>query len=167
MLSRGLIMAAGLTVAVAVGGCYSPGGALLPFSGQAIVYVSTEMKQPSVELIDLRSDDVIFRMDVPPGKQLVIYFVPGDGDDPALRPDLMQYDLQDAGTSTGRLQNSITVPAATARRIDVFYNQGTKYAEQPPQPELRTDEQANRPDWWTPEGGPMPERDKGVTNYDS
>jgi hypothetical protein len=30
---------------------------------------------------------------------------------------------------------------------------------------LRTDEMEERPDWWTPEGGEMPEDRRGVDNY--
>ncbi|MHC5002824.1 MAG: hypothetical protein ACYTJ0_06840 [Planctomycetota bacterium] len=166
MLSRVLTYLTAVIATTAIVGCYKPGGALMPYTGQAITYYSTEVRQATIELIDLRTDDVVFRMDVPPGKQLSIKFLAGDGDDPSLRPDLMQYDVWDIGTTTGRLRNALTVPGAAARRIDVHYRHGREFAEAPPPRELRTDEVAEQPDWWTPEGGPMPKEDRGVTNYD-
>jgi len=105
-------------------------------------------------------------VDIPAGRHLTIDFVAGAGDDPVYSPDLMRYEVFDQGTTWGALRNSMTVPTASSRRIDVTIRQGPEYITAVPDRELRTDELADRPDWWTPEGGEMPEDEKGLANYD-
>jgi hypothetical protein len=155
------------TVLTVATGCHAPGGAMMRRSGGSITYYSTEVEPISIRMIDLRNHEVIFSMDIPAGKQLTLDFLPEKGDDPALRPDLMRYDVWDIGTRTGRLRNSLTVPTASSRRIDVFYREGPEFMEAPPDQQLRSDELAERPPWWTPQGGPLPTTpDNGVANYD-
>lgn len=137
-------------------GCHSPSGGMFPNPSGSMTYTSTETRQTSIAVIDLRTDEEVFVMYVPPGKQLTMDFRVGGGDDPVHTPDLMRWELFDAGTRTGRLQNSLTVPNAASRRIDVDFHQGVEWAEAPPEQQLRTDELADRPDWWTPEGGELP-----------
>jgi hypothetical protein len=106
-------------------------------------------------------------MDVPAGKQLTLDFVPDEGDDPVYTPDLMRYQVWDIGTSSGRLRNSLTVPTASSIRIDVHYRDGIEFSTAPPNRDLRTDELEDRPGWWTPEGGELPdEAETGMTTYD-
>ena len=138
-------------------GCHSPRGGILPHAGGSMTYVSTDSRQMSVSVVDVRTDEEIFVMEIPPGKQLTMDFRAGGGDDPVLRPDLMRWELFDAGTRTGRLHNGLTVPNATSRRVDVFVNQEIAWRDAPPEERLRTDELADRPDWWTPEGGELPQ----------
>ena len=80
------------------------------------------------------------------------------GDDPVMTPDRMMYEVFETGVQTGRLGNMMTVPNAACRRIDVSIRDGTELAEQPPELRLRVDEEADRPAWWTPKGGPLPEK---------
>ena len=98
------------------------------------------------------------------GKQLTLDFQEGEGDDPDRTPDLMVYQIFDLGTSIGKLRNSVTVPSSYCRRIDVDYRPPEERPPSPDQP-LRADELADRPDWWTPEGGPRPE-DRSRDLYD-
>jgi hypothetical protein len=155
-----------LAIAIALTGCHSPGGKGMSATGDSITWYSTEVRPVTIELVDLRNDQIIFQMDVPPGRQLTVDFVPDEGDDPSLTPDLMRYRVWDIGETMGRLTSALTVPTATSRRIDVYYRDGAEYAEAPPERELRTDELIDRPDWWTPEGGELPANERGLTNYD-
>jgi hypothetical protein len=166
MCSRPLAIAL-LLACGAAGACHTPGGGMTPFTGGSHTFYSTELRPVTIEVVDLRNKEVVFRMDVPPGKQLTLDFRSGEGDDPVYTPDLMRYQVWDLGTSTGRLRNSLTVPAAWARRLDVSYREGPEYAPAPPDRELRTDEMEHRPDWWTPEGGELPVGNRGGSgNYD-
>ena len=166
--ARTFVSVAALAVAftLGAGGCHSPGGGWLPMSGGSQTYSSTEMMQKTVTMIDQRTNEVFFSIEIPPGKQLSIDFDKGEGDDPVNTPDLMYYEIMDAGTSCGKLHNSMTVPNATCRLIKVDLRRGVEYAPGKPDRELRTDETADRPAWWTPEGGPMPE-DKKTAMYDN
>jgi hypothetical protein len=147
-------------------GCHRQGGALLSYSGGSHTFYSHETRPVTITLRDLRNDEVVFRMDVPPGQQLTLQFVAGEGDDPVYTPDVMRYQLWPIGTTTGRLRNSLTVPAASSRRLDVDYREGVEYMSQPAEGELRTDQMADRPDWWTPKGGALPEDQRGTKKYD-
>jgi len=151
---------------LALAGCYSPGGGFMPRAGGSTTYYSTEMMQKSITMVDTRTNEVFFTMDIPPGKQLVIDFDAGEGDNPVTTPDLLRWEVMDQGTMTGRLHNSKTVPNATSRRVDVTLHHGTTYANAPPELPLRTDQVRDRPEWWTPAGGPMPE-DKRTKMYDN
>lgn len=142
--------------ALPLSGCHSPRGGMFPNSGGSMTYVSTETRQMSISVVDLRTDEEVFVMQIPPGRQLTMDFRGGGGDDPVLTPDLMRWELFEAGQQTGRLKNALTVPNAASRRIDVFVNQGIEWQQAPPEERLRTDELADRPDWWTPRGGELP-----------
>ncbi len=156
------VVAGGLTLA----GCHRPHGAFIPYTGGSYTYFSTETMPKTLRLIDLRSSDVFFEMDIPPGKQLTIDFVDGDGDDPVQTPDLMRYEIFDLGTETGKLTNAMSVPGASSRMIEVVLRDGVEYITAAPDRSLRTDELADRPAWWTPEGGKLPDDDTGLTIYD-
>lgn len=156
VISINLSLAAAV-VLMALSGCHSPRGGMMPASFGSTTYYSTETSPKTITLIDLRTGEEVFVMDIPVGKQLTLDFRAGMGDDPVYTPDLMRYQVFDMGTSIGRLRNSITVPSAASRRIDVDIRHGIEYAEQPPEEQLRTDELADRPDWWTPRGGEMPD----------
>jgi len=147
-------------------GCYSPSGGIMPFSGGALTYASTESTQKTVTVVDVRTGEEIFKMDIPAGKQLVLDFDADEGDDNVYTPDRMRYEMMDRGDKTGKLGNSMTVPNAASRRVDVTLRRGTEYTPASAMRPLRTDEVADRPSWWTAEGGPMPEN-KTVEMYDN
>jgi hypothetical protein len=152
MLARSLILS--VAAALILAGCYSPSGGLIKRRHAANTYYSTESKPATVTIVDTRTEEPFFTIEIPVGKQLTLDFQEGKGDDPDLTPDLMVYQIFDLGTSIGKLRNSVTVPNAYSRRIDVDYRPAPE--EAPP---------SHRPDWWTPEGGPRPE-DKSKTLYD-
>ena len=60
----------------------------------------------------------------------------------------------------------MSVPNAASRRVDMYQRLGPEYMTAAPDRMLRTDELADRPEWWTPAGGELPEDQKGVGNYD-
>jgi hypothetical protein len=155
-----------LVASLALVGCHRPHGALMPYSGGSHTYFSTETQPKSVRLIDIRTDEVIFSMDIPPGKQLTLDFVEGGGDDPVYSPDTMRYEVFDLGTTTGKLRSAMNVPASWSRKLEVYLRQGIEYIPASSDRALRTDELADRPEWWTPAGGALPEDEHGIRNYD-
>lgn len=156
-----------LAMTVALGGCYSRGGGVFSSSGGPQTYISTETMQKTITMVDVRTSQPFFTINIPPGKQLTIDFNEGEGDDPVNTPDLMHWELLEYPTRSGRLANAMSVPGPGARRIDVTLTNGVQYAEIDPQyRQLRTDEAKDRPDWWTPQGGEIP-RDRRATMYDN
>ena len=164
MLKHVISATVGLTL-IAASGCYSPGGGLFSSTDGAHTFYSTETMQKSVTLVDLRTNEVVYHIDIPAGKQLTFDFETGEGDDPVNTPDLLRYEIMDVGTKSGKLNNSLTVPNAASRRLDVEVRQRIEVAGGSPTRALRTDEMADRPDWWTPQGGPMPD-DRRLDLYD-
>ena len=157
----GLLLAALFTA-----GCYTPQGGLMPASSGALTYYSTSEEPKTIVLLDMRNGENIFEMKIPVGKQLVMQFYTDSGDDPVYTPDLLKYQVMDLGTQYGSLQNSVTVPDAYSRRIDVFRRPGEKYEAPEPNRQLRTDEVADRPPGWTPQGGKDDYRPDPITTYD-
>lgn len=143
-------------------GCHGPGGAFMPYTGGTQTYRSYESLPKTVQLIDARTGDVLFHQDIPPGQQLTIDFIAGGGDDAVQTPDLMRWQVWDGGRRYGKLRNAMSVPNAASRRLDVFLRDGMEYAPVPPNERYRTDQVQDRPDWWTPEGGPLPTEDKHI-----
>jgi hypothetical protein len=155
-----LLAAASLVLIPALGGCYGPRGAVMPYTGNGYTYVSSEMKPVTITIYDTRTEEPFFKLDIPPGKQLTMNFLEGKGDDPVERPDRMVYAILDAGTSTGRLTNQLTCPPTGCRRIDYQIRSGTEWREEPPEYTNRIDAMKDKPAWWTPQGGELPKEKK-------
>ena len=85
----------------------------------------------TITLVDTRTHEPFFTMEVPVGKQLVVDFKEGEGDDPTLTPDLMRWEVFPLGKKTGTLNNAISVPNQWSRRFDVDYRPAPEY---PPKP---------------------------------
>jgi hypothetical protein len=132
---------AAAVMAAVMSACHSPGGGWYPYSGGTNTYYSYENQPKSVVLVDTRSGEEFFTMDIPAGKQLTFDFVTGGGDDPVNRPDLMRWEVWDMFTYTGQLTNSLSVPNAASRRVDVHFREGPEYKQPEPGNELRTDQQ--------------------------
>jgi hypothetical protein len=165
--TRTLFSAVGLCAAAALSACQTTdGGGMFASAKGPSTIVSTETIQKSVSMVDLRSGEVFFAMDVPPGKQLTWQFHKDEGDEPVYTPDLMRFEVKEAGDKSGKLHNAMTVPGAASRRVDIDVRQVVQY--QPPRDEqasLRADQEADRPEWWTPRGGAMPD-DRRHNMYD-
>ncbi len=161
MPSRSLLLTTTITLLLA--GCYNPRGAFYAHVGQAATYWSTESRPTTITILDTRTGEAFFTVEIPVGKQLVLDFKEGDGDDDVRTPDLMRYEIFDLGTTGGMLRNAITVPGRHARRIDVSLRTAPEYAETPSDDPDRVD--LENPDWWSPKGGQKP-TDSGITIYD-
>lgn len=143
-------------IATTMVGCqmYAPGGNPF-FNGpnSAATWESTEEFPKTVTLIDTRSGERLFVMEIPVGKKLVIDFVKDSGDNTVLTPDLMMWEVFSSDVGYGPLSNSMTVPNGWSRRIDVTLRESSEYANPISDRPLRIDEVNDQPDWWTPEGG--------------
>jgi hypothetical protein len=149
-------IAASLLVLTAVSGCrlYAPGGnAFFNSPDSAATWESTEEFPKTITLIDIRSGEQIFVLEIPVGKQLVIDFETGGGNDIVNTPDLMRWELFSVGTGWGALNNAMTVPNRWSRRLDVVIRESSEYAPQGEDQAMRVDTLEDQPDWWTPEGG--------------
>jgi len=124
---------------LALTGCYGPRGAIYPYTGNGYTYVSSEMNPVTITLIDTRTEEPFFKMEIPVGKQLTLNFLEGKGDDPVLRPDRMVYAIMDAGTATGRLTNQLTCPPQGSRRIVYDLREAPEAREAPPAYDERID----------------------------
>ncbi len=144
--------------------CYGPDGGFMPGSGRGRVYQSTSMQPKTVSVVDTRTEEAFFKMELPPGKQLTLNFLEGGGDDPVYTPDRMVYAVWDNGVNTGHLDNQITCPPASCRRIDVEIRRGPVWPEPDPAVRLRTDQSADRPPPANGQGTPIP--DAGKKQYD-
>ena len=63
MSSRSIAIAAVLASGLCAG-CHSPGGGMMPMTGGSHTFYSRETRPVTVEVVDLRNKEVIFRMDV-------------------------------------------------------------------------------------------------------
>ncbi len=166
MLKLAGILSLGVVTMLASTGCHMPNGGWFNSTGGSQTYFSTEARPTTVTLIDVRTGEAVFAMDIPPGKQLTYVLDIGEGDDPVHRPNLLKYQIFDIGTTTGKLRSSLTVPPANVLRFDVSFRDGNELRPAPYNHELRVDQTANLPDWWTPQGGPLPDEDAKATMYD-
>lgn len=158
-----LTILAGLTL---LPGCLTPKGGMMPYTGAPDVFFSWEHEPCTVTLIDTRTDEVIFAMDIPPGKQLAVKFLDGEGDDPVYTPDVMLYEVMERGEKFGKLRNSLTVPSADVRRIDVDYRSGSELRPRPADSEYATGVEGENPDYWSSRGGQVPEEKRDINIYD-
>ena len=94
-------------VTILLAGCYNPRGAFYAHVGQAATYWSTESLPATITIIDTRTGEPFFTVDIPVGKQLVLDFQDGEGDDNVLTPDLMRHDVMPLGQPTGPLRTAI------------------------------------------------------------
>lgn len=115
----GSVLVAGLVGSVGAGGCaagYSAGGPLA--SKDQYTFESTPTMPQSVSLIDTRSGETVWAMDIPVGQQLTILFKNTGKKANELGYDEMDWKLSVIGAPGRTLGNSMRVPPAYARRID-------------------------------------------------
>jgi len=125
-LNAALALPALLAVA-ALSACSGPGYAYRNYhdeggtgtSDDKMVYVSRAFDAKTITVIDTRTGEALWTMDVPVGRKLVIDFEEGKAGDTPDRPDLMRWELMDDSDLYGGLDNAMPVPVADCRRIDV------------------------------------------------
>lgn len=99
-------------------GCYHEGGPLR--SIDRFTYVSTSWQPKTVTLIDTRTGESMWSVDIPVGQQLVIDFdTSKDADNTQWLPDEAKWDLMPDTRRHGTLHNKMKVPPRHARRLDV------------------------------------------------
>lgn len=109
-------MMGGLLLGAAwLSGCHAPGGTM--HSDDRFTYVSTAWQPWTVSLVDTRTGEALWSVDVPVGQQLGLGFIRGAGPN-MYKPDLMQWGLMEAGQMIGTRDNQLPVPPYSARRIE-------------------------------------------------
>ena len=137
-----LTACASLTLAgLMLGACHLEGGPR--YSADRYTYVSREWQPKTVTLIDTRTGETTWSVDVPVGQQLVVGFSQGTGPN-ELRPDEIVWGLMPAGRRFGSRDNRQPCPPSSARRLDMVLRPapempgdtlpGTPFAEQEPRP---------------------------------
>ncbi len=106
-----------------MGGCWTPGGNQM--STDSYTYFSTTYMPQTVTVIDTRTDQPVFSVDIPVGKELVMRFFEdggtklASGEASSLYPDSMKWDIWPLGREFGNPTQSLDVPPFHARRVDV------------------------------------------------
>lgn len=128
-----LVAAAGL--APLLSGCHSlntmkPGGR--GASLDQFTYVSDEWSPKTVRLVDTRSQEEIWSMDVPAGQKLIVRFYAHKTKDNVDNPDVMRWDMIPATQLATLLDNSMPVPDRWSRRLEMELRKGPEYPPESP-----------------------------------
>lgn len=99
----------------ALAGCHKEGG--FAYSNDQFTYVSDEWRPWTVTLIDSRTGESLWSIDVPVGQQLAVGFREGSGPN-EFKPDMMDWGLMPAGRWFGARNNTLPVPPSHARRLE-------------------------------------------------
>ena len=84
---------AALLLAFLAAGCYAPDGGFIPSSNSTFTYYSTTESPKTISIIDVRTEESFFTMELPVGKQLTFKFLDGGGDNSIYTPDRMQWEI--------------------------------------------------------------------------
>lgn len=144
------------SLVLVLAGCYTVTPQLWQSSIGVFTYESTPEQPITITVIDTRSDEPVFRMDIPVGRRLAMQFIESGGDDPVLRPSRLEWALLQGGAVTGSLDNKLSVPPAPARRIEYTLRPAPEYAPEPPEAPMRAGVAESQPEWATPAGGATP-----------
>lgn len=132
-LARAGVLALALVAFGTSAGCrtwgYSPNG--VQASIDQYTYESTGNLPLTVTVRDWTTNEVIWSMEVPVGKQVTIRFLENQKSQEPSRPDTMFWEVQDRGVQYGNLDNSLPVPPAINRRIDVVVRKTTDAVAKP------------------------------------
>lgn len=144
-------LSAGLVVAVAsLFGCYTEGGNHM--SMDRFTYASTSWQPKTITLVDTRTGESIWSIDVPVGQRLSMQFIEGKNKQDQYRSAVMRWDLAPGDTIFGSLKNQMAVPDKSVRRVEMKLR---------PAPEMPT-VAATEPPEYVPEGfGGQPDMEKG------
>ncbi len=116
--ARSFALAALLGAAALSTGCYYEGGPLK--SADRFTYASTSWQPKTITLVDTRTGEALWSVDVPVGKQLVIDFnAERRADNTEWLPDEALWDIMPNTRRHGALKNKMRVPPSSARRVDV------------------------------------------------
>ncbi len=110
-----LAVLAGTVAVCAVSGCYYPGGPR--YSADRFTYESHAWQPWTVKLLDTRTGEVVWSVDVPVGKQLVVGFNRGTGPN-EFKPDEIVWGIMEKGKRFGTRDNRQPCPPHESRRLD-------------------------------------------------
>lgn len=119
-ITAAVLLAASLTL---TGCAYSPGGAGV--TNGTFTYVSTSLTPKTIAVVDTRSSEQVLVVEIPVGKQLVLSFY--GSDDEAEGRGKLRWGVMPAGDSYGGLSETMDVPPASARRIDMTIRRSPEY----------------------------------------
>ena len=117
-LARNLAIAgaiAALPMLTTLGGCWHNEGGP-GYSNDSHTYISNAWRPWTVTLVDTRTGEAVWSVDIPVDQQLSIRFRKGDGPSDEL-PDMMDWGLMDAGKKYGHRKNRLPVPGPDARLL--------------------------------------------------
>jgi len=119
---RSSMLALALAASLGLAGCnatsHTEGGG--QNSDDSFTYVSTTYQPKTVTVIDTRDGEELWSVDVPVGEKLVVQFFEGRAKKATPEnPDVMKWGLGKASQSRLGLRNSMPVPPASARRLDM------------------------------------------------
>ena len=118
-VSRPLSLGLAMTLALSVGmlsGCFREGGP--GWAADRYTYVSRTWSPQTITVVDTRTGEEIWSIDVPVGQQLVLDFERGK-DQSEYMPDDMLWRVMNAGKLFGDLTSKMPAPPSHARRVDV------------------------------------------------
>lgn len=108
-------------------GCYSIGG--MPASRDKFQYESHPLQPATVTVVDTRTGESVWSMDVPVGQKLALRFY--DDREPRdatpTRTAMMRWQVFDLDEGTGTLNNIVAVPWTSARKINYEIRKGPEY----------------------------------------
>lgn len=104
-----------LGVIVCAAGCHFPGGPR--YSADRYTIESTTWQPQTATLIDTRTGEPVWSVDIPVGQQLVVGFSRGTGPNEA-RPDEIVWELMPLGKRFGTRNSRMACPPASVRRLD-------------------------------------------------
>ncbi len=114
-IARRLLLAGACAMLTTLGGCfYNEGGP--GYTADIHTYVSNAWRPWTVTLVDTRTGESVWSVDIPVDQQLVVRFRKGKGPTDEL-PDMMDWGLMDAGTKYGHRNNRLPVPGSDARLL--------------------------------------------------
>jgi hypothetical protein len=126
------LLALALAASALLPGCvtgYYPGGQLA--SNDQYTYESTPDFPQTVTLVDPTTGERLWSVDIPIGQQLVMQFREGANKGDEARPDMLVWGVMKMGQRSGSLDNSMPVPPAWQRRVDVTHRKGGAVPERP------------------------------------
>ncbi|MDP6987266.1 MAG: hypothetical protein QGG74_04395 [Phycisphaerales bacterium] len=116
--------------------CTMHDGGYMPMSAgtwSPMTFRSTAAAPKTVAIVDIRTGETIFEVDIPMGQQLSIeFFMDKHRHEHPESPDYMKYTLHTIGDVIGYLDTRVDVPAPWNRRVDVFLRSPEAYT--PPDP---------------------------------
>lgn len=158
--SRCLLILLSITALFTTTGCvpwYQAGDQ--NWSGSTHIWTSEEHRPATLSLFDSHTNEVLWTMDIPPGKCLATKFIADKGHDSVYRSDRLEYQIFDKGTKFGTLRSAVSVPNAEGRRWELTIRDGSEYADPDSPAEYRAGKLINNPDWWQESGGLMPDKE--------